>query len=689
MTVRNPFIDTKLEYESDPVLWFSKRSEKISERGKSTFVNGTRGSGKTSILRSLSTRYICEIGSLNEQLASRRLNWFGVYLRLQDAFPDVLTSRHQERGDVPTREHKQAQRFAIFAQYVELLLIAAICDDLVALRDARFLKFSAGSEFDALQRLFAEAPVLKAYALDVPIETFRELSRLCRQTLQALFAAAVMSEGRLPGDVFRPSPPGDLIAKASTCLVGVIRGDRFGQGAKLRIKLLIDDCEVLPLEHQAYLNTLIRNTTAPVSWVIAYVGSLYDSRLTLRDNQMLSDADREIEALDEVSESEFKVLCQRIASLRLFRALTPAARNSAGIRKVEDCFDLRKRLGDPSLNRLIDETFKASLSAEFAELQLKTKVWADTLGAAGLDANQRHDFELREVGEPPYTVAVAAEELRISPGQALAEMTGPTARRALERALARKQRAAFLLIGKQLRSEILLAGERIVIALSDSCIRDFLDIMREIYDRSVKTHGEGGLIKFARSETAIPIRTQSAAIYAASEAKLKGVSTIADPYGVGVARLVEALGLLTRELQTGEGAISNPETGIYRVNWPRLHDAYSTLGKDPKDLDDLFKRSELDGFIREVDARDRVKLRPDPRLTEARLFRLHRRFAPAFGFSFRGPYAEFALSERALIELIEANKTFSQQDWIRRVAGRQELAPGQMSLPDFDAGEPR
>lgn len=345
MTVRNPFIDTKLEYESDPVLWFSKRSEKISERGKSTFVNGTRGSGKTSILRSLSTRYICEIGSLNEQLASRRLNWFGVYLRLQDAFPDVLTSRHQDRGDVPTRENKQAQRFAIFAQYVELLLIAAICDDLVALRDARFLKFSAGSEYDALQKLFAEAPVLKAYAQNVPIETFRELSRLCRQTLQALFAAAVMSEGRLPGDAFLPSPPGDLIAKASTCLVGVIRGDRFGQGAKLRIKLLIDDCEVLPLEHQAYLNTLIRNTTAPVSWVIAYVGSLYDSRRTLRDNQMLSDADREIEALDEVSESEFKVLCQRIASLRLFRALSPPARNSAGIRKVEDCFDLRKRLG--------------------------------------------------------------------------------------------------------------------------------------------------------------------------------------------------------------------------------------------------------------------------------------------------------------------------------------------------------
>lgn len=684
LKLQNPFIDTKLEYETDPVLWFSKRSEKISERGKSTFVSGTRGSGKTSILRSLSTKYICEIGSLNEQLSSRRLTWFGVYLRLQDAFPDVLTSRYQERSDVPVREHRQSLRFAVFAQYVELLLTAAICDDLVALRDTRFLKFSAGSEFDAIQRLFSEAPVFKAYAPNAQIETFRELSRLCRGILGSLFSAAVMSEGRLPEDTFKPSPPGDLIRKASSCLVGVIRGDRFTQGAKLRIKLLIDDCEVLPLEHQTYLNTLIRNTSAPISWVIAYVGSLYDSRRTIRDNQMLSDADREIEPLDEVSETEFKTLCQRIASLRLFRALSPSARSGAGIRRVEDCFDLRKRLGDPSLNRLIGETFRNSLSAEYADLRDRARVWAETLAVADLDVNQRNDLEIREEGELPYTVAVAAEELGITRDQALAEMSSLTARRALERALARKQRAAFLLIGKQLRSEILLAGERIIIALSDSCIRDFLDIMREVYDRSVKANTEGALIKFARSETPISIRTQSAAIYAASEAKLKGVSTIADPYGVGVARLVEAFGLLTKELQTGEAAISNPEIGLYRVNWPRLHDVYAALGKDPKELDDLFKRSELDGFLREVDAKDRVKLRPDPRLTEARLFRLHRRFAPAFGFSFRGPYSEFALSERALIELVDANKAFSQQDWIRRVAGRLELAPGQLSLPAFD-----
>ena len=685
MTLRNPFEDTKLEYESDPILWFSTRSKRIADRGKSTFVNGTRGSGKTSILRSLSTWYISQIPSLREQMADRRLSWFGVYIRLQDSFADVLSAKAAEREDATPPAGKEQLSFSVFAQYIELLMLSALAKELTDLRDDGFLKFSMGAEYDATHRLFSSVRVLQDYANGELIETFSQLSRLCDRTLSDLFSAAITTESRIPHGVFKPSMPGEIIAAAAKHILPVIRGDRFVQGQKLRLKLLMDDCEILPLEHQIYLNTLIRNTSAPISWVIAHIGNLYDSRTTLRENQMLSEADREIESLDEVPETEFKTLCGRIASLRLYQAMSPAARKKAGVVNPNDCFNLSKRLGRFPLNELIRSSLDRSISTEHERLTTSATAWRDLFARADLSANDRANLELTDTALP-YTIAITAEHLGISLQDAERDLFDERARRRLGQKLARKQRGAFLLIGKDLQLRMNLAGEGIVIALSDSCIRDFLDIMREIFKRDVGDDDtkESRLVRFVRSDLPIPIATQSAAIYAASEAKLKGVMTIADPYGVGVTRLVEALGQLTAHLQTGPRAILTPEVGKFRLHWPRLRQLLVQLHHDGHELDELFRKSELDGFVREVDQRDMVVMRPVPRLAEHRMFRLHRRFAPHYGFSFRGPYAEFALPESAFVELLIANEGFVLSDWVRRTLRSNDAQltnADQLSLP--------
>ncbi len=687
MNVRNPFEDTKIEYESDPILWFSTRSRRIAQRGKSTFVNGTRGSGKTSILRSLSTWYISQIPSLRDQMAERRLDWFGVYIRLQDSFADVLSAKAADREDVKPRASREQLSFSVFAQYVELLMLSALTKELSDLREEGFLKFSLGAEYDAANRLLSDVRVLNFYANGELIETFGQLSRLCNRVLADLFEAAITNESRIPHGVYQPSMPGEIIAAAAKFILPVIRGDRFVQGQKLRLKLMMDDCEILPLEHQIYLNTLIRNTTAPISWVIAHIGNLYDSRTTLRKNQMLSDADREIEALDEVPEAEFKTLCGRIASLRLYQAMSPAARRKADVVNPNDCFNLSQRLGRVTLNELVRTSLDRSISADHERLTASATAWKELFARANLSPIDRANLELTE-SAPPYTIAVTAEHLGISLEAAERDLYDERARRRLGQKLARKQRGAFLLIGKELKLKMNLAGEGIVIALSDSCIRDFLDIMREIFKRDVGDDStENRLVRFVRSDRPIPIATQSAAIYAASEAKLKGVMTIADPYGVGVTRLVEALGLLTTQLQTGPRAIQNPEIGKFRLHWPRLRDLLVQLNHDGHELDELFRKSELDGFVREVDQRDMVIMRPVPRLAEHRMFRLHRRFAPHYGFSFRGPYAEFPLPESAFLELLVADSGFVLSDWVRRTLRSNEAqvtSPDQLSLPGVD-----
>lgn len=680
----NPFNDTKLEYELEPVLWFSKRSKKIAQRGKATFVSGTRGSGKTSILRSLSTRYISDVESLNEQMSNTKLEWFGVYIRLQDAFADIIKGSISRDTDSIDGQPRKDLALAVFSQYIELLVLSAISRDLIELRAKGFLKFSAGSEYDAIQRLFSGSQALRGYASGEQPETLRDLESLCQGILHKLFSAAIGVGSRLPIDVLKAGVPGEIIASTAKSLVPIIRGDRFKQGSKLLLKIMIDDCEILSQEHQTYLNTLIRNSTQPISWVIAYIESLYDARRTSRPNQMLSDADREIEFLDNYSESEFRELCTRISSLRLYRSISPEGRRRAGINGPNSCFDLDARLGKPSLNELIDASFQTSLSSEVQALRDHAQRWRVALEAGAVPNDLRSELEFPP-GSLPYTVAFAAESIGLGVEDAMKDLQDDTRRRRLQRILARKQRAAFLVIGRQNKTRMILAGSGIVLALSDGCIRDFLDIMRAIFDNEKGDLDEGKLIRFVKSKEPIRLARQSAAIYKASEQKLSSVMTIADPYGEGVTRLITALGKLTAELQTNDGAMRNPETGIFRVNWRTTRNILKRLGRQGRDLDELFRKSELDGFVREVDAKDVVAARPQIEIEEYRLFRLHRRFAPAFGFSFRGPYGVTVLPESALVEAVVADGSFSIGEWIRRTLSRADsvAAPNQMELPGF------
>ncbi|UIL26916.1 CpaF/VirB11 family protein [Rhizobium leguminosarum] len=82
--MQNPFGPNRIEYESRPVLWFSQKSREISTAKKPIFVSGTRGSGKTSILRSLSTIHILEDANLAKQVGI--LPWYGVFFQLNETF---------------------------------------------------------------------------------------------------------------------------------------------------------------------------------------------------------------------------------------------------------------------------------------------------------------------------------------------------------------------------------------------------------------------------------------------------------------------------------------------------------------------------------------------------------------------------------------------------------------------------
>lgn len=674
--MRNPFSDTKIESESEPVLWFSDRCSKIASRGKSTYVSGARGSGKTSILRSLSTRYIYEIPSLREQLSAVRLGWFGTYIRLQNAFSDILFSGAQEHNN-----SNQSSEFIVFAAYIESIISVQLLEDISELKRSGFFAFSALDEHRAVRAVVDSLPRLSGRDTGARVDTLRDVKDYFDDCTSEIFTASIS------GDIAVAKKLAGIPGKTMSSLVAgigpLVRGPRMDRSKKIRFKLLVDDCETLPPRYQTYFNTLVRSTSEPISWVAAFVGNAYDSRTTIRKSQMLSDADREIELLDQIKEREFKHLCARVSSLRLFSSLDESVRRKAKIKSPQDAFDLPRRLGRFSLNCLVHESFKHSVSPKTRAWEQKAQSWRTILLRTKVSDEEKLELEIEGL-DLPYTLAATAEVLQISPESAMKKMSDERSRRAFHRTLARKQRSAFLYLGKQAGTKLILAGEAMVLGLSDGCIRDFLEIMKEVVDRECPVLTQKALLRFMTQEKPVLPVNQSAAIYAASAAKVRGISVIADPYGASVTRLVSALGTLTGELQSNQRAISTPEVGIFRINWLRLHKILADLKHSPTALDELFRQSEGDGFVREVTREGRIMSLPDGEPTRHKLFRLHRRFAPAFGFSFRGPYEEFTLPEVAFAEVITSKESFSVSSWVQKLVDANETQVGdinQMTIP--------
>src|SRR3546814_3542532 len=74
------------------------------------------------------------------------------------------------------------------------------------------------------------------------------------------------------------------------------------------------------------INSLVRLSRAPCSWVVSSVGGGRDDSETFIESQPLTDADRRVISLDGRDEIAFRRLCQSVVSLRLIFSLPQDSR---------------------------------------------------------------------------------------------------------------------------------------------------------------------------------------------------------------------------------------------------------------------------------------------------------------------------------------------------------------------------
>lgn len=193
------------------------------------------------------------------------------------------------------------------------------------------------------------------------------------------------------------------------------------------------------------------------------------------------------------------------------------------------------------------------------------------------------------------------------------------------------------------------AGIMMVTSMSDRSIRDFLLLMHEIYITE-NTSAD----KFARKRVN-PSR-QHKAIRNASEVRYERVGKEAEARTKEITTLVYSLGKITAEIQSAyndSASLNTAERGIFDID-------LSGLIKEERD--DLKEILELagDSHCIKILARSNKKI----------LIRLHKLFAPKFGFSYRGAYYGVPLKADILLNLCKERNEANVEKMINSIIER-------------------
>lgn len=685
----NPFRPTRWEHDSSgaPLIWFTPTAVHLSG-DKSVYVYGSRGSGKTTLLRSICWEDLLSNPSLQIQKTISDFNHIGIYIRL----PDHVSGSMGYMGwdeIFPGSPNPDYEFFRFYSLALELIAAEKALSATHQLRIEGVMALSARDELAIVTNTCDEFPRLLPFTEKAP-KTFIDLSRVLRTLVRRMNEAC--GRGQVPSliEILPTREPYEFLSYVIDQLSQSVRHAKPSSGARLGFKFCLDDCEVMsPLQRKS-VNTLVRKSRFPISWVVCSVGEAVEAGDTFIDEQPLTDADRRVLSLDDRKSPEFLALCEAVASLRVYFSIKEDRRPKVSGSQIESYFSLKNRLGTVVVNDIIDVMIARS-TAPLAQHIRKAAEFLDSLDldiyGLGKTAN----------GALPYYQAYilwhwtgSKENFSADPPlddmSRIAKNAQALKSRSQQAWLRRKNVGAMLHLANRLgQRRIPLSGVSIVTALADGSIRDFLEIMAEIFDRFARKAGtrspEDVLERFARSGGKIAVQTQTDGIYASSDAFYDGIGILTDSNAEAVLRFVNALGSLTHVLQADfedTSALATAERGLFFIAQART---YSANAAQIEAVNQMIHRAELSGYLRATTSK-RVLDKDQEETPKVTGFRLHRRFAPRFMFSYRGAYEPVRLTEDVLFQICLGASDTKPNDWAKQFAKKVGSAEDlQLSLP--------
>ena len=702
---KNPFRDTRWEREDEKeiLIWFSNTSRELMNDSKPAFVYGNRGSGKTTLLRSICWDDLTHNKSLKSQCSLSDSKYISIYIRLPDYVPGAFNSISWEKH-FPDGNHDYL-KYELFSLIIELLCITQILKACHELRVEKYLTLSPSAEIKIVKDTINNFKKLSNFYDDQP-STFIELSLIFEQVIKRIHT--YVNRGFIK-DLLMELPersPNELLLYVADRLSKASEINNFknqGVVSNPYFKCCLDDCEALNFIQKKALNSLIRAATHPVSWVVCYVAKGELNRETFIPNQDLTNADVKDFPLSEIKDGEFIELCQSIAGLRIsfFQDTKHSVKEKNSFfdkKQLGELFNLDQKLGSTNVNQIIHTMVRRSQKDEMRKFKALAERFGDLdkSGAKKQGINENTNQGIKEKNLPPYYEAyIFAHWNSKSWGnhrggnhflhnpcynidddkiRRFISLIGPRGNRP---GIRRKMVAPIIRLAyHKEKGNVPLSGKQAIIHLADRSVRDFLEILAEIYDEYIdicekNTHKEKPKKTdckkiFCVSRTKISSEIQKKSINRASNLYYKGIIGKNDTSSAGpLQTLVEALGRYTHELQANfknSNSLATPERGrfSFKIN--------SKLSEEKIEfLKDLLEKAVLAGYLR-LNFSGRQNKNVDNYLLEAgqvATYRLHNRLAPYFNLSYRGAYSEVTIDAEKLLLLFSKTEYISIDSWLK------------------------
>lgn len=607
MTTISPFSNDRFEYEPKHLYYLHKELIDLLENLKPTYLVGSRGTGKTTLLKLLNWAERCNNESLKSQLMDEAFSkkYIGVYFK----FPLIpLQSFDHWLKDYDDDIYCSVITLLIDLNWLELIseaIRSLSLKEIIIIHKENELEFSNAilSDFSELFTKFL--PPNEMLSL---FNFSRAIKRIRNELINKARSRVTHFDPVIETSNFYLEYPGSFGRKIGMELIKLCNNnekdnDENNLQSGWHFKICIDESERLTPKQSKVINTIIRITEWPIYPIFSFVAKPADMTSTFIPNLTLQKADRQLIVLEEkIDDISFKKMAEGVGKVRVGDFL-----NDFNI-----IFDLSNMLGNLDINELLESILNISEKPYSKELLN----YAKKISKLNLfsQKDQGKEDAKDKITQPIYqSYLIRKLNLEIPP----ITQSNWQKRRQSSAEIRKRMVAAYLSICNEIKNEVRYSSADMLLQMCDKCIRDFLSQINEIFIQS-------NLLLNDFIKKRISHNIQDNALKEASRAKMASIPEkgISAPQEAG--RIIDALAKITSMVQNDSNDtrhLKSNERGIFELSFNRPQNEHY------KEIFDLISASDEAGYIRILSINS-MKWK----------FRVHTSLAAAYGFSYRGAY---------------------------------------------------
>lgn len=618
----SPFTLDRFEHERIHLYHLPKEIFSLITEPKPIYLIGSRGTGKTTLLNSLNWRERLYNENLKESLQNEMFNTglIGLYLKISNS--------HIKLIDEWVYGENNNLKETITGLYIDFLWLEELFNALADLTTEGQLNISIKKENLLVDNLYEKYFSFSKQIIDQKPNSFILLSQLIEKLHDRISKTALneLNPKRII-DSFPMEPPGSFGRKIAKDVCQLCDQSPKESEISWHIRVCFDESEVLSNFQRTTINTMVRLSESEVFFVLSYATEIDELTNTNIPNLSIGRADRIIIELNDMPDKSFRDFAEGVSFIRI---------NAKLPEKIKK-FDLTKLLGSLNINKLLEIELNNCENKDIRDCWINSAKRLKETPFYG-------DVIKQDKNELPIYQAYLIEKRNISlpsPDDSKWKF------RQQESAEIRKRMvAAFLCLCNEINHKVPYAYDRMVLQMSDNCIRDYLLMMHYIFKETKKNLND--FIKIKKLNTKI----QTEALRKASNQKMLsiGVSKIKSPKEVD--KIIDGLARLTSSMQknAGSDSLSSNERGKFVLNISEN----TTFRKDL--ILDVINQAYEGGYLRMLKGQGKEWK-----------FQIHTSLAPAYELSYRGAQYEVRISMVDLWELIQSMDEVEHNNVIERL----------------------